>query len=448
MRDFRYVYYGKIDIKLDSFLHIGGEPEDSFALATDGRGDFILPASGIAGAIKAFVNKKDESYVKYLGEASDTNLGESVTYIYDGICKDVVMENRKGIRIDGKYGVTQNGSLHSIYYIGQGMKSDVKIQAFLKDKDELYEFDKLFKMIQNGIYNKQITLGAKKSNGAGVFQIENSGSTFIDMSTREGLDMYLTGVDKVFDSISMSEPNLFTEYENATTFCIKAEITDGLIVKNPGTKGDVSDAVSISKQLEGEEVYYIPGSTIKGIIRNYSEKVFHYYNKGVDRLSKLFGGQLKDNNKATGKAEYSKYRSHLLSQDAIIGKVKDVPQVVVNRIKIDRWLGSNITGAKMDQCVIATKEGKTFDIEVRVDSCNDEKDEKVLKGLVFLAMRDMAMGLLPIGSNSGIGFGRLRSKAVIINGESIEINQDTYSLNTTSEQEALIQSWLKEVESY
>ena len=66
MMNFRYSVYGRIRVRLTGVLHIGGEPEDdavtekdAAALARDGEGRYIIPASGLAGVVRHFLEERE-----------------------------------------------------------------------------------------------------------------------------------------------------------------------------------------------------------------------------------------------------------------------------------------------------------------------------------------------------------------------------------------------------
>ena len=98
MKTFRYVFYGIINLELDSVLHIGGGDDASFYMAVNGEDHYIIPSSGIAGAVGHAIRMIDADASVLLGDAEH----HSSIYFYDAVCEDVRLEHRTGIKIDNR----------------------------------------------------------------------------------------------------------------------------------------------------------------------------------------------------------------------------------------------------------------------------------------------------------------------------------------------------------
>ncbi len=455
MKAFRSIFYGKIGLKLSSFLHIGGEEEKYFSLVTDGAGRFILPAAGIAGAVKAYLGSlgMDCSDLFGSGNTEKQRGTESRVYFYDGLCKNAVPERRNGIRLDPARGTVEKGGLYTWYFIGQGMETELCMQAFLQTEAQREEIEKAFACIADGIAEKRLVFGAKKSNGAGIFQVIGTGSRILELTCARDFHAYLQGVSEMFSSIPMvkyqkGKESLYGQSGKESSvmeFELTAEIPGGLLVKGneekeylPELNGRQVNAVNVRKSVDQIKCCYIPSSTIKGAVRGYAGKVCHCMQIPQEKFVRLFGGE----------TEKKKYRSHLQVQDVLIPEKESV---ILDRIKIDRWLGSVIDGAKMDQEVIYTKKGGTIKICVTTD-LNDSRDRNLINALVFLTLRDMGLGLVSVGSGNSIGLGRLNGLTLRIRNTTLPFKEQGIDFQRAGQQgrdmEGLVTEWLREVKSY
>ena len=119
MKMFRYVFYGIINVKLSGHLHVGGEDEAMFSMVTDGDGEYILPAGTIAGVIRKGVSSADPALAFLFGDKDH----ESVIWFFDSPLSNVSVEKRSGTRIDSSTGTAVGGSLHTMYFIGDGAET-------------------------------------------------------------------------------------------------------------------------------------------------------------------------------------------------------------------------------------------------------------------------------------------------------------------------------------
>lgn len=432
MKSFHNVVYGKMWIKLESFLRVVGE--GAFELSADGDGNFILPATGVAGATKRF----------FQGSLSE-GIWERITF-YDAVAEmdSVRIEERSGIRINPATLTAEDGSLRKLLYIGQGMLTELRVEAFLNNESECEEFRRLFYTMCDAIADGEISFGAGKTKGAGQFEVIGTSYRQLNLLEEHDFKEYLRGTKCIFDELR-SEPydnrHKCQALEVASTemrLVLRAEIPNGLIVKGGKERltteqeADAKqlDAVNVSKSVDEKYTYYIPGTSIKGCVRAYAEKIARFNGISEDVLVTLFGGE----------KEGVKYRSHLRTQDTLLPS-SDIATTVHNRIAIDRWLGGTMPGAKMDEEIIYTKKDRTIVLSMATYS-KEDGDRKLLNALIFLTLRDMGLGLVPIGSGSGIGFGRLQGVTLDIAGQTLPYTEKGLDFSQNESLKEEVQSWL------
>ncbi len=406
------MFNGRIDLELKSFLHIGKDKEDNYAMATNGDGKHILPASSIAGSVRSYLETiNPEGTIKMFGIQDGNQERYGRVYIYDAEIKlsDNGFEKRMGVEINEKKGTAENRKLYSGYYIAAGAKASIMMQAFCDDKDD---FTDMFKDIIAGINSGQITFGAKKTNGAGRFEATGY-AKILDLKNSEDLERYLKGLNAI-EFVAKDKVDDINGYNHAfDEYRLLAEIPNDLLVKD----GERHDGVDNANMRHGETGdYFIPGSSIKGMIRAYGCRLLRYYDHTLDQVEKkdlvminnIFGD-------ASGDAHTA---GHVFCEDVII---EHPLRTVYNRIKIDRVLGGTITNAKMTEEVLSTKHGQTIEIVIRIIHRGMEENMiQIANAIVFLALRNLGAGFIPIGSGNNVGYGRLQ-------GTTLKINETEYT---------------------
>ena len=431
MKTFRYVFYGIINVQLSGHLHVGGEDDAMFSMVTDGEGEYILPAGTIAGVIRKGVSAADPALTGIFGDRDH----ESAVWFYDAPLSDVSVEKRSGTGIDSSTGTAVSSSLHTMYFIGDGAKACIRIQGFADTEQEKEAVFAAYKTAVNGIGTGVITFGAKRSSGAGTFQVLDAEYTVLDLGKEEDLDRYLEGVDACFEKCTENYKPELDFIPGGTMFELEAMIPSGILVGS-GEDSEIADKVNISRIKEGEEIAFIPGTSIKGFLRDHSRRAVKALGLDKGILTDLYGEEEKEAVKTAGRVK---------TEDC---DVLSPRRIIYNRIQIDRWLGGTIKSKKMDAEVIGTNT-EPVRIRVWIQNSQDSRAEKTGKALIFLAMRDLGTGLASLGSGESIGWGRLKGQKLSINGQPclFEENPDLgHGTIVCGEQEEEVKEWLKALE--
>ncbi len=443
MKTFRYVLYGKIKLTLDSVLHIGGSDNTSFKMAVDSNGKYILPSSGIAGAVGHAVRKMVPEAAEFLGDTDH----DSKVYFYDAVCENAGIERRVGISIDDRYGTVGSGALINMDYVSPGMRTEICMQGFASTEEELDIIKDIFKAAGTGLASGNILLGAKKASGAGRFKVDENSEKqpvgqmlVLDLYNKKERVQYLQGVEACF--ASCSEELVFPDISEKgwDTYILTADAPSGILVAGGNGEG-IADKVNMYRLVrDGEEKeYFIPGTTIKGYLLAYGRMAARALNVSGAVLDEIYGCKgsgLDQNGEMTGN------QSRIFVRDCLI---REPGKTIHNRIKIDRWLGSAVNGAKMNSEVLYTGEKAPISIEVSVSDELEDSVRDLANGLIYLALRDLGAGLTTIGSGSSIGRGRLKGRALSIKGSECPFDGRTIRLG---EKEDYIRKCLKKLEEY
>lgn len=351
-----------------------------------------LPGTSVAGTFRAYVN---ENIGK---ENADLLFGDGIKasklYVYDSIAEEKKsLEERTGIRIDEKFGVSVKNALFSRKYISEGNKFKLRLKLFSEDQQEK---EKLLGMVYkciNGLDKEVIRFGSDKTNGAGIMKIIDVKQCKFDFSKKESLEKYLL---EEGEFVSVKSDVISNKEDGFATFIINASTKTSILVReNNSLDYELPDASSIKNR---KNEYIIPGSSIKGCIKNRFSKIAKY--KQVEELVvEAFGGGEGENNKNIGK---------IFCEDVKIKEAND--NVVYNRIRIDKFTGSVKSGGLLDEKPVSGL--LQFSIKYKLN--NNEIDNKVI-ALMIYTIKDLLEGMFQIGSGSAVGRGYLK-------GENIEFS--------------------------
>ena len=138
----------------------------------------------------------------------------------------------------------------------------------------------------------------------------------------------------------------------------------------------------------------IPATSIKGVVRGQMEKIAKFKGLSETDIEQIFG-----KNSEKGKTGFL---GQIHFFDAILEGGERPAQ---KRIHIDKFTGGVMYGELFAETPAYGK------LKIRVDL---EKEDKKAAGLVLMALRDIGIGILPLGSGSNIGRGYISGSELLI----------------------------------
>lgn len=443
MMDDQYVFYGMIRIHLDSVMRIGSGREVDFGLADDGEGRLILPSSAIAGCVRSYLEAENVPETEELFGSVES--GNSRVIIYDAPAENATIEKRTGIRMNGSTGTAADGGLFQTFFISEGMETVIRMQAF---PDSENAFDDIFQKIVNGIDSHEITFGTKGGIGAGQFSVLSAKRNVLNLMKKEDLSAYLKGIDpddpeNAFHLCTQEVSPVKTDLTQEGLFELEVEAPDGILVGGgdpTDTERKPADDIMMHHVVKGRDIPYIPGSSIRGVLRNYAERLADTLGLDSSVVEKVFGNSTK-----TQRGENAgKQKGMIQCSDVNINVNQDGIYMVRDRIRIDRWLGSVMNHALMNQKVVFTKTNHTFRIQVRVMPGIRGTERKNACAMVFLALRDIGAGLVPVGADSAIGYGYLKGVRLNVEGTQMRFEENENGMRSLhTENQNQISEWLQ-----
>jgi CRISPR/Cas system CSM-associated protein Csm3 (group 7 of RAMP superfamily) len=390
-----YITTIKVEIFSLSPLSIGDKDQEP--LIYDEGKTAYLPATGIAGAFKAYLKFIGKDYKKLFGDQDKKGKSEmSSVIVKDSFAKIINYDRRSGVSISDKYGSNENNKKFERNYLQKGMKFELEfeIQASKNDMEELKNMLYIcLKALDKGI----IRFGGSKSCGLGIFKVKKVLEDDYDLTELKDLTKYLNNIEDKYDATSeVMGIKLDNHYVN---FTVKGELSTPLIIK--GTEkldsNDVDDRSIGLKLFNNKIEYFIPGSSFKGVLRSRAERIANYFDS-LDEAKEMFG-------------ELKEGRDNILSRVFVTeSAIEEEKESRYNRIKIDRFTGGVRHTALMNDIPV---KGKTqFDVMYRKKGNKRIDDYSI--GLITLALRDLATENLTLGGKDNIGRGRFRADTMKI----------------------------------
>ena len=428
-------------IKAVSPVYFGTDKDGEIVLDSDDKP--IILGNAIGGALRDYLKRTNiphETILNYMGGTDDeskkdvNNFKPSSIYISDGEIKigpDGIIE-KEGTTVDPEYGTAKENHKYKIKYFPEGSEISFSIECDDWSKPEYekmielcpLELEKLIITWAQGIQSQNLLFGGQKSNGFGRFQVSKINKIAYAFKSTQDINEYIfnrnaingqvipwdkldyynvDGNDSV--SISMAGQFLYGVYQGFA------------IPKGTSIKNELTGLLENSSQDIDKKLYYLPSTSIKGLIRN---EIYLLIKRLIEddelankKCSELFG----DTDKR-GKLTFSDLQ------------IKDGKEVNIKRsatkegiptyIKIDRLTGGAFHTAFKQQREIQGKATITFSLKTDTSDTNP-----YLFPLIYVLKR-IGSGLVPIGGRTVIGLGEFSAhKVTVINGskQEFEVNE-------------------------
>lgn len=392
MLDTRFITEIRLTIDSKSIFRIGNDEND--ILIDDYTGLPIIPASTFAGLFRSFLTENHNSsgiVDEMFGSCKDEGR-KSRIFFYDAYAKryekNKNYEHRTRTSIDAEKGVAKNPI--NTAYLSEHMSFEVgiRIESNSADKEEKYR--ELICYCINALHHGYLRIGADKTNGAGLFAVADAKYAIYDTHDKNQLRDYLLRKE------AEKELN-FSTYDIKNKFSVieakDVSIESPLLIKGNGKKTGDSDDISI-KNIGGK--YIIPGSSIKGIIRNRCGQIAEYLGIGDDIIVDMFGSNHESSHAGT-----------ITFADAYVEEVKEKKY---SGIHIDKLTGGVIKSGLYNRKPITGRTG----IKVIYSNSYNTENKDVKMAILLLALRDFFTGKISIGSGFADGFGRVSAESLFI----------------------------------
>lgn len=441
----RYDCVVKYTVKAECIgpLHVGSASGDrGEVLVHPVLGRPFLQATGIAGVFRDYFAGDEELQREMFGTQNHDETIESKVQFTDGFFEqtDVYTELRPRVRIDRNSGTCQTKSVNGgTAESGQKFEMEVvssgsvfTFSIYLYDRMNQGFQDKLEQAL-SALHSGMIQLGGQKSNGCGYVKLVSVDKAVYDMRDEKDRALWVDERKKGENILSDLEKLSGIE-NNRLQFVLSGKTKGSILVKSvfvSDYSDDAPDAENI-KNSKGEHI--IPASSVKGAVRSQIEKICCY--KGMDeKIIDYIFGRNEDNDKEGMLGSIRFY-------DCPIGDAEANDRIPKqNRIHIDKF-----TGGVMYQGLFSEKPAGG-DVTIKVDLV-EKKDHKNngAEGLILLALRDIGIGVTPLGGESSIGRGFVEGQKLTISDGKKVLAEIDFEQNKITDGEEVITQYLKDLQ--
>lgn len=400
-------------------LHIGsasGDKEEVLVHPVDGMP--FIQASSLSGVMRQYYAKTHGEEISELlfgarrFEKDENALeGASRVRFSDGrFCSEnVKLELRPRVEINSVTGTCDAGSVKgtncqaghkfNMEYIGAG--ETFCFSVYLYDENRQKDLEEVFSATHQG----ELQFGGQKSNGCGLIQLKQLKRKTFDMMLQGDREKWAdeenlvdTEYEDIFSDIASRDKvsqNAAVAYDVTVTGCTEGE----LLVKSIAVQEFGKNAPDSMNIQNAAKEYIVPGSSLKGAVRSQMERIASYIGN-TDVIDDTFGkvGNSADEGKA----------GNIVFYDTIVGNKEDNDKArIKNRIHIDKFTGGVMHGGLFNE------KNVSGNVKFHIVIKNRNNPDSTC-GLLLMALRDMAVGVMSVGGGYSVGKGIINVGSITV----------------------------------
>jgi CRISPR/Cas system CSM-associated protein Csm3 (group 7 of RAMP superfamily) len=446
-------------------LHVGASIDDlslDMPVAVNGLGEVYIPATSLAGALRAWWETNYGDAKKVWGHNSDSDGGASSIILRDAKIENYAgLEIRDSVGIDRKTGAAADGAKYDRQVVPCGASFDFSMQVEIQ-KGQDANFKACIGGLLKALSAGEIRIGAAKTRGLGKMKLTVPRIHSTSFKSLAGLIESHAKVPELLGS-SLGAHETTTSKSRAT-FKINWTAKSSVMSAHSAEGLDVKFVPMVTKDMTNSNsvVAILPGSGIKGAIRSTAERIIRTlqgYKPGEFKASfldqiddlplieELFGSRKKAKNTdekappvkahlgqgaiyiddcvvsvplAKEKFEqlltsYTKEeKDRLKAVRTLLTATKWSSSLPYQHVAIDRWTGAASDGALYSMLRPDTK--GMYEIVIEVDLQRIPKtDHKAQIGFVLIILREMMLPRIPLGFGVNRGLGSIEVKSIEMN---------------------------------
>lgn len=410
------------------------------------QNEAFIPGTSLAGVLRASISDiyGEEAAGQLFGSIKDNENSDeqSMLNISDIVLSGSEIIYRDGVAIDTYRGVGKDGSKYDFEMLDRGSEGELLIEITVRQADNEKPMNTGF--IHSGyetsgaIYKDMaatiadlltsgVNVGSLTTKGFGlVASKEPAEVVCFDFKGGGGFESWLDYLKhgKITEAEYVGNPLSLTSAAYST---IKVEaafdLRSSLIIRDYDAAEERNDSLSkddnkklSSVQMMSGDSFVIPGTSIKGVLRNRAKKILMTlsgaHNTATDSfLNSLMGFSDK---KASSKSRLSVEEVYIAG-DALTKHRH-------SRNRIDRFTGSTVDGALFTEEPVWQQQKGSAPVRLSMTIRNASKAEA---GLLLLLVKDLWLGSLAIGGGKSVGRGTLRGRTCKISfeGKEFAINE-------------------------
>ena len=428
---FNQVIKYDVSMELMTPMHVGSSFEDTNEVLVHPVDGFpFVQASSISGAMRDYYSRQHgEKTAEELFGGIEGNGSRLV--ITDGYFKgkDIRFEMRPRISIDPASGTVAqqavegtgviSGHKFDMECIAKGMKFGFQVYVRSTDSTDADKMMDIFSAMHSGA----IILGGQKSNGFGRVKVTELLEKTFDLRKKSDREAWIEE-ERLTKRDYTDRTNDLAEFAPCQyRILLRGSTESGILVKGYQKEGfgqEGADAVSM-RDANGD--YFIPGSSIKGALRNQIERIITYRGDSKEINRKIVAGIF-------GEAETGGRTGNIRVYDSMIEVPSRGELPVSQRIHIDKFTGGVTNGGLFSE----QRAYGTFSICIDIMDKNNPTESC---GYLIMAMRDLALNLYNLGGEYSIGNGMIQAETMTVASRSKEAVID-FGNGTVKDDEGII----------
>lgn len=389
-------------------LHIGsalGDKEEVLIHPVDDEP--FIQATSIAGVLRGYYarNQGQEQADRLFGvrrmeeDNKAIEIGSRIRISDGRFCSNgLVLELRPRVSINSKTGSCETSTIKgtdikaghkfNMEYVGVG--SEFRFEMYLYDESKSKDIEGLLA----AMHREQIQIGGQKSNGCGYMKFKSVKKKVFDMTSAEDRRLWAKedelGEEKYEEILSDLRKEEISNQADAFEITVNGCTEGNLLVKSIAVPDCGEDAPDCMNLRNARKDYIVPGSSLKGAIRSQMERIAGYLDR-QEIIRDTFG--------YTGSSPKDSKTGNLIVLDTVVGdREKNDRAELSHRIHIDKF-----TGGVMDGGLFHEK-NVSGNLKLHISIKNRNHPDRTC-GLLLMALRDLAIGMMNIGSGYNVGKG-------------------------------------------
>jgi CRISPR/Cas system CSM-associated protein Csm3 (group 7 of RAMP superfamily) len=416
------------------------------------QGKAFIPGSSLAGVLRNEIASLYNEAVaeKVFGNLDDEAGNQSMINISDVILNKATLIYRDGVAIETFAGVGKTGAKYDYEAIDRGAEGELKIEFTVRELDLRNNFVSVAKHDAFAQTEKQyvdvaasvadlltkgIKLGSLTAKGYGKFASKKPVELAVfDFTNKDAVNAWL----KYLENGQTSRPEYVGSAENIQAKAINdLELTvdfalqSSMIIRDFETAKDIKQKSNNSSQssvgleavqLKSGNDYVIPGTSVKGVLRNKAKRILTALYKGEEgKADKII-------NKLMGFADKNSAYKSRLSVDEVYIETDLLKNVKHTRNRINRFTGGTIDSALFAEEPVWQQNTNAAPIQMNIKISDCSKFEA---GLILLVLKDLWLGNLPVGGGKSVGRGVLLGSSCTLSyaGENIKLGKSGLPIN-------------------
>lgn len=439
-------------------LHIGGADNGDttdMPLAVNGRDKFYIPGTSLAGALRACFSTRDEDPVWGFSTALSDGGKTSFMVVDDAEMladSTVTPELWHGVGIDRRHGVAAKHIKFDRQVLPRGARFRFRLQrevdqpaASSEHSETLQSARAEMAAIASALVEGRVPIGGSQTRGFGRVRLLEPVASEIDWTSPAGLLSHLSGQQ----NNCLQEWNnqlLSSKEDRHSSHPLEIRIKWrplGPVMSKSAAEGLSADIMPfITRNEQGRYAMALPGSALKGVLRQQAERIVrtvldlsvgqvaHHEQVDVPLVRDLFGAARPGDQPrqstggghraARGKlfvdtcyAKFAESRQAWDQVDAtddawVDGRWRKLYRA--DHVAIDRWTG----GAADSMLYNAVEPDAQIEWEPLTLRVATTEQSPAMLALLWLVIRDLCRGALPIGFGVNRGFGDIQVEHIEI----------------------------------